>query len=358
MSNLLTINGEYGEGGGQILRTALSLSAILGQPIHLVNIRGNRKKPGLAAQHLTAVRATALICEAEVQGAALGSTELIFAPQAQPIPGLYAFDVAEVSEHGSAGATSLVLQTLLLPLALAPAASEIIIRGGTHVPWSPNFHYIQNTFLPMMSQLGVQATTSLTAWGWYPAGEGEINLHISGQAKLPKGPIQTLWPERGRLRQIKGWAIAASLPAHIAQRMRNQATKRLAELDLPSEIEPRRVRSNSPGAGLFLKADYELSQAGFSTLGKIGKRSEQVADETIDDLMQFHQSEAILDPHLTDQLIVPITLSGLVGPLSVAELSSHTKTNLWVVEQFLGQVATLDHHTNRIEFITRDDILR
>jgi len=357
MKSLLTIDGSFGEGGGQILRTALALAIILNQPVHLKNIRANRKNPGLAAQHLTAVRAGALICEATVTGDTLRSTELVFSPRRLPVEGVYAFDVAQAQENGSAGAATLVMQTILLPLALAAGPSEVTIRGGTHVAWSPPFHYIQDVFLPMLANLGPKAAISLSAWGWYPAGEGEIKIHIPGQAQLSQGSIDQFWPVRGPLRQIKGLAVASSLPAHIAQRIKDTATKLLMQADLPAQIVPSRVRSVSPGAGLFLSTEYEHCRAGFTVLGQIGKSSEQVAEEAVVALMAFHQSQAILDEHLADQLILPIALSGLSGSLSVQKLSSHAITNLWVIEQFLGPVATIDRPRNIITFSNRDRTL-
>ena len=177
---MLVINGAYGEGGGQIVRTSLALAAILAKPVRLINIRQGRKSPGLAAQHLTAVRAAAMICDARLKGDALGSTELTFEPHSPPIAGLYEFDVAEARQGGSAGAATLVLQTILLPLALAKATSKVTVKGGTHVSWSPSFHYLRDVYLPMIACLGVPAQAELLTWGWYPAGGGEITAGHEG----------------------------------------------------------------------------------------------------------------------------------------------------------------------------------
>ena len=374
---MLIIDGAYGEGGGQVLRTALTLAAILNQPIRLENIRAGRKNPGLAAQHLTAVRAAATICDADLDGDELGSTQLTFVPQSPPIPGIYEFDVAEAREGGSAGAATLVSQTILLPLASAQGPSEVTIKGGTHVPWSPPFHYIRDVYLPTVACLGIQASTTLSAWGWYPAGNGEIKIEIPGQ---PEGRIdlvdnspnraemghkrrQTLfmpeptlspdgmWTKRGSLKQIKGVAVASSLPAHIAQRMRDRAVNLLRQEDFPAAIEPQRVRSVSPGAGIFLVAEYENSQAGFGALGRKGKPAERVAEEAIDDFLAFHQSGAVLDEHLTDQLILPMALSGWSGAVLIERLSKHTLTNIWVVDQFLGLITKVEQNSNLIWFV-------
>ena len=332
---MLTINGAHGEGGGQILRTSLALSTILNQPVQITNIRANRKNPGLAAQHLTSIRAAAMICDATITGDTLGSTSLTFKPQSPPIAGLYEFNVAEAREGGSAGAVTLVLQTILLPLALANGPSTVTVKGGTHVAWSPSFHYFQGVYLSTLTQLGIRANADLQAWGWYPAGEGAVKLEIPGGDTLtPPAPEQ--WTQRGKLKQITGVAVASSLPAHIAQRICNRAINLLTEAKLPHNIQPQRVRSTSPGAGIFLTAEYENSRAGFGALGKKGKPSEVVAQEAVDDLLTFHRSEATLDIHLADQLILPLAIAGFEGNLTAERVSKHTLTNLWVVEQFLG----------------------
>jgi len=348
---MLSINGAYGEGGGQIIRSALTLATILGQPIHLTNIRAGRKNPGLSAQHLMAVQAAGLICAADISGAELGSTEITFVPQSEPIPGIYEFDVAEMRTGGSAGATTLVLQTILLPLALATEASKITIKGGTHVAWSPPFHYIKNVFLPMLSQLGVQVEATLQTWGWYPAGQGEIELHIPGQAKLQVVDPQQ-WLQRRALIAIDGIGVAANLPAHIAQRMVDRAERLLHQTGVAITIEPQRVRSISSGAGIFLVAEYENCYVGFSNLGRRGKPSEQVAEEVVQQFWEFHNTEAVLDEHLADQLILPLSLTKQASTVSCSALSLHTTTNLWLVEQFLGPFATIDQENNVIQFFS------
>ena len=344
---MLTIDGAYGEGGGQIVRSTLTLATILTQPVRLENIRAGRKNPGLAAQHLTAVRAAAMICDADVSGDELGSTTLTFVPQSVPVPGLYEFDVAEAREGGSAGAVTLVLQTILLPLALADDASEVVIKGGTHVAWSPSFHYLRDAYLPALACWGVSANIELLAWGWYPAGGGEIKATIPGRARLAGNGD---WQNRGELQQVSGIAVASSLPAHIAQRIRNRAVNLFDRAGIPAVIEPKRVRSESPGAGIFLIAEYDNVCAGFTALGKKGKPSEQVAQEAVDALLAYHHNGAVVDEHLTDQLILPVALAEWSGALSVEQVSNHTLTNLWVVEQFLGPMARVDQERKLIIF--------
>ena len=184
MTDFLIIDGSHGEGGGQILRSTLSLSVITGRPVRIENIRANRKKPGLAAQHLTSVRAAAMLCDAEVKGAELGSQTLQFIPRKPVRAGDYFLDVAQAREGGSAGSVMLVLQTLLLPLALAEGDSTVILRGGTHVDMSPSYDYVHDVWLPTLARMGVRAELSLVRSGWFPVGRGEVRLRIAGTAEL------------------------------------------------------------------------------------------------------------------------------------------------------------------------------
>jgi len=252
----MIIDGAHGEGGGQILRTALSLATITGRPLRIEHIRGARRNPGLAAQHLTAVRAAAALCGAQLSDDTLGSTRLEFVPEAPIMVGNYVFDVSLAREGGSAGAVMLVLQTVMLPLAFATGDSGVELYGGTHMAWSPPFDYVRDVWLPALARLGVEASVELTNWGWYPVGKGEVRARIRGLG----GPRAMLKPleleERGALLQIFGRAVAANLPAHIPQRMADRARSLLAVLGADLRIGPLRVRAACPGAGLFLTAEY------------------------------------------------------------------------------------------------------
>ena len=199
---MIHIDGSQGEGGGQILRTALSLSALLGLPVTIENIRANRPKAGLRPQHLTAVKALKEICGAEVEGMAVDSRRIAFRP-GRVRPGNYFFDV------GTAGSVTLILQALLLPLALAPGPSRIKLRGGTHVPWSPPYHYLAEVFLPTLALMGIQTAVRLGKWGWYPKGGGEAgngypsrrNAHTPGArsalgTRRSESPVRLLPPSR------------------------------------------------------------------------------------------------------------------------------------------------------------------
>ncbi len=330
----LLIDGAHGEGGGQILRTAVSLAAITGRPIRIEHIRANRRNPGMAAQHLTAVRAAAALCQARLSGDALGSQELGFAPCAAVSAGDYTFDVALARQGGSAGAVSLVLQTVLLPLALARGKSRVTVRGGTHLPRSPPVDYLCHVWLPMLSRIGIDAQIDLDAWGWFPIGKGQIRATVDGVSG-PHGKPQALrLIERGALRRVIGRAAAARLPAHIPRRMADRARILLEPLGAALDIRWEGVPAACPGAGIFLTAEYENVSAGFSGIGAIGKTSEQVAEEAVASLLQHHGSGAALDRHLADQLLLPLSLAQATSDYSVELVSRHLQTNAWVIERF------------------------
>lgn len=332
---LIVIDGSHGEGGGQILRSALSLSALLGRPVRVENIRAGRPNPGLQAQHLTAVRACAAICGAKVEGDSPGSQALTFAPGGPPQPGDYTFDVAEARQGGSAGAVTLVLQTVLLPLALSGGRSRLTIRGGTHVAWSPPCHYVQSVYLPVLARLGLQAEVELLKWGWYPAGGGEVRAEIFPRPAAGLSGLELV--SRGRLIRLHGLAVAANLPAHIPQRMADRARGLLQGQGITVEIEPLRVKAVSAGAGIFLTAEYEGSVAGFGALGAKGKPSEQVAEEACREMLAFHRSGAVVDRYLADQLILPLALASGPSVYLAEEISQHTRTNVYVVERITSR---------------------
>jgi RNA 3'-terminal phosphate cyclase (ATP) len=328
---MLTIDGSHGEGGGQILRTSLALAAVTGRAIRIEKIRAGRKNPGLAAQHLTGVRAVAALCDAHVSGDDLGSQTLEFVPGGSPQAGEYIFDVAEAREGGSAGAATLVLQAVLPPLALTQGDSTVVIRGGTHVAWSPPVDYACDVWLPALTQMGLAARLEMTRWGWYPAGQGEIQATIKGQAS-ELSPLTLV--ERGALRRVWGRAVAANLPSHIPQRMATRAHSLLDGAGVDARIEPLRVRAACAGAGIFLVAEYKGVRAGFSALGAKGKPSEAVAEEAVAALLAHRESGAVLDQHLADQVVLPLALAGGTSSFTVERVSRHLTTNMWVVEQF------------------------
>ncbi|HQE93528.1 MAG TPA: RNA 3'-terminal phosphate cyclase [Anaerolineae bacterium] len=325
------IDGSYGEGGGQILRSALTLAVLTGDAVCLENIRAHRARPGLRPQHLTAVRAAAAICNAHVEGAERDSQTLIFAPQTPPQAGMYVFDVIAAASEGSAGATTLILQTVLLPLALAAGPSQLILRGGTVVPMSPPAPYIEHVYLPTLFEMGVQAKMTQRLWGFYPQGGGELEVEIAGRATLR--PLDLT--ERGAPERVDGMAFAAKLPSHIPQRMSDRAHTLLNQAGLPHvSIEPQHVTSPGVGTGLFLTVQYAHARAGFSVLGRRGLPSEDVATLACRELLEHHRTGAAVDPHLGDQLVLPFVLAEGISRAAVSRVTPHLLTNIWVTGHF------------------------
>jgi RNA 3'-terminal phosphate cyclase (ATP) len=320
----IVIDGGYGEGGGQLLRTSLSLAAITGKPLKLVNIRGRRKKPGLRPQHLTAVRACASICGAKLEGVELDATKLTFVP-GTIVPGSYEFHI------GTAGAASLVLQSILPPLSMANGHSDLLISGGTHVPWSPPYHHVAQVLIPTLNQLGYKCETYLNRWGWYPKGGGVIQARVR-----PHGPLGSFnLVQPFDLRNINGISASSGLPEHIRVRQKNQLEGRLRKTGIQTQIEMLDVNARNPGTLVFLLVQGKDSVAGFSSLGARGKRAELVADETADELFHFLESKAAVDCHLADQLLVYLALAPGRHHFTTSKVTQHLLTNGWVIEQFL-----------------------
>jgi RNA 3'-terminal phosphate cyclase (ATP) len=333
---ILALDGSHSEGGGQILRTALSLSTITARPFRLTNIRAGRRKPGLLPQHLSAIRAAAAISGAAVTGDRLGSSELRFAPSHVAKPGAYVFDVAETAERGSAGSVTLILQTLAIPLALIGGRSTLTLRGGTHVAWSPPFDDLMHSYFPLLRRMGYHIDAELTRWGWYPAGGGEFLCEIdagpAGRDASQLNPIELT--NRGLLQRIGGRAVAANLPAHIPQRMADRARTALGDLGVPVDISPQQVTAAYPGAGIFLVAEYRELPASFSAYGRLGTPSETVAHEAIAAFRTHHASEAAIELHLADQLLLPLALAAGASAFTVAHPTGHLLTNAWTIGQF------------------------
>lgn len=316
------IDGSFGEGGGQILRTALSLSCITGSALRLFNIRKGRKRPGLRQQHLTSVMAASEMSGAELSGNKLGSNELTFIP-GNIRTGSYSFDI------GTAGSCSLVFQTLLPPLLFADKPSKITIHGGTHVPFSPPYQYLSEIFIPLLARIGIRVETSIRKYGYYPKGAGEVRFRIYPAKKIGALDLTS----RGSLSSIEGCSGVSNLPANIAERQKRSVMKAIAPMK--AHIETVDLPSDNEGAFVFLKAEYENIQAGFSSLGKRGKPAERVGKEAANRFLEFHNSLASIDPNLADQIVIYLALARGVSSFTTSRITQHLLTNLWVIEKFL-----------------------
>ena len=328
---MIRIDGSQGEGGGQILRTALSLSTLMGLPVIIKNIRANRPKAGLRPQHLTAVNALKEICGAEVEGMAVDSRRIVFRP-GRVKPGNYFFDV------GTAGSLTLILQALLLPLALAPGPSRIKLKGGTHVPWSPPYHYLSEVFLPILSLMGIQIAVRLGKWGWYPKGGGELEIDIHPAETLSPLVLDQPWePE-----EVKVLCASSRLPGHILERERKRIEVLLLERRFKTRYELLEGASIGPGNMVFISTRKGAAAAGFSSLGARGKPAEQVAEEAVNSFLSFLDSGAAVDEHLGDQILPYLALAPGRSEILVQGVSSHLRTNLWVVNQFMPARLSLE----------------
>jgi RNA 3'-terminal phosphate cyclase (ATP) len=321
---MLLIDGSIGEGGGQVLRTALSLSMLTGQPIHMINIRAGRQRPGLQPQHLTAVQASAAVCGGQVRGAAINSQQLFFEP------GLvrasrYRFDI------GTAGSAPLVVQALYLPLAKARDTTTLTITGGTHVPFSPSYHYLEKQWLPVAQSLGFWMRLKLERAGFYPEGGGEIQAHIRPADEIL--PLERLEP--GKLVRIRGISASANLREDIARRQKLQALRRLQPVCADSKIETLELPSPGKGTMLLLQAEFEHSTCCYFSLGAPGKRAEQVADEAADQLEACLASGGALDEFLADQLVLPLVLASGPSRFRTSRVTRHLLTQAALIPMFL-----------------------
>ena len=320
---MLEIDGALGEGGGQVLRTALSLSMVTQHPFRISNIRAGRAKPGLRRQHLTAVKAAARIGKAEVEGAQPGSQRLTFMPGGIR-PGNYRF-----STEG-AGSTTLVLQTLLPPLLTAEEGSALLLEGGTHNPFAPPFDFIIKTFLPAICGMGPVVHASLQRCGFFPVGGGRAQVRIEPSDAL--SPLTLL--ERGRVLRVRGTAVVAKLPKHIAER-ELETLKRM--LDLSTEDLTLLELPDAPGPGNVAMVDVECEHITevFCAFGRRGVRAETVGEEAGQRARHYLDAEVPVGEHLADQLLLPMCIAGR-GAFRTTELTLHARTNLEVIKRFLN----------------------
>jgi RNA 3'-terminal phosphate cyclase (ATP) len=328
---MLEFDGSFGEGGGQVLRTSLSLSCLLNKPFRIFNIRKKRKKPGLMPQHLMGIRSLKLISSARVEGDSQGSTELVFEPD-EIKAGDYFFDI------GTAGSTSLLLQAILPPLIFANNRSSLTLKGGTHVPLSPPFHYISEVFIPLLNKLGIEVKATIESYGFYPKGGGKVHIDIKTADSIKAAN----YLERGQLKKVYGLSGVGNLPFSIAERQKNAVLEVLLTKGIDAEIETISVSTPGQGTFMFLEAVTDNCLAGFSSLGERGKKAELVGEEAAKKFLDYYSTAACLDRHLADQIILYLGVSKGVSSFTTAEISGHLLTNLWVIEKFLGIQYTVE----------------
>lgn len=316
----LHIDGSQGEGGGQILRTSLALSMITGTPVRIDKIRARRAKPGLMRQHLTSVLAAAKVSNAHVQGAEVGSREITFTPSGVEA-GVYHFSV------GTAGSTTLILQTVLPVLLLASGPSRLTLEGGTHNPMAPPFEFLDRTFLPLVRRMGPRVEITLERAGFYPAGGGRLEavIHPAGLA-----PLDLL--ERGEIRSRRGTVLLANLPGHIAERELRHLAQQTSWPE--GTLEIRQIDSAGPGNAVVLELAFDAVTEVFSGFGAVGVAAEKVADQAVQEMRTYLAAGVPVGEHLADQLLLPLALAG-GGSFRTVPLSLHAKTQVDLIPRFL-----------------------
>jgi RNA 3'-terminal phosphate cyclase (ATP) len=332
---MITLDGSRGEGGGQILRTALSLSMITGQPFTINNIRAGRPKPGLMRQHLVAVTAAAKISDATVDGAEIGSKELVFRPSGIK-GGTYTFSI------GSAGSCTLVFQTLLPALMHANAQTILNLEGGTHNPFAPPYDFLCASFLPVLSRMGAIVNPAIQQHGFFPAGGGRISFVVNPCLKLSSIDIV----ERGECISKKASALIANLAHSIAHRECNEIAKRL---NWPIEIcKPVILDCTTQGFGnvVCIEMQYEHCTEVITECGDKGVPAERVAEKAAINARKYIASGAPVGDHLADQLMIPFALAGS-GSYCTMPLTQHSHTNIETIRLFIGCTIAVEETDNR-----------
>ena len=320
---MISVDGSRGEGGGQILRSALSLSMVTGQPFRIQNIRSGRSKPGLLRQHLTAVRAAAEICGARVSGASLGSDKLEFHPG--PVSGgEYSFSI------GTAGSTMLVAQTVLPALMVADTPSRVELSGGTHNPFAPTACYLSRCYLPLIERMGPVVRFELVRHGFYPAGGGIVRLEVDPVARLT--PLELVEP-RPVLR-TQAVALISGLPGSIADREVAEIGKRLGWTG--DELKVRHLgRERGPGNVVYLEVEREDLTEMITGFGERGVSAERVAARAAGEFKKYIAADVPVWKHLADQLLLPLAIAKR-GRFSTGPLTPHFESNAEVIEMFTG----------------------
>ena len=336
---LILIDGAMGEGGGQILRTSLALSLCLGKPFRMVNLRARRRKPGFRHQHLVCVNAAAKIGGAGIKGAALGSQELMFVPTTIRA-GHYHFDI------GTAGSTTLVLQSVLPALLIANGPSTLILEGGTHNPFAPTFDFLQQVFLPIINSMGPKVEARLERPGYYPKGGGRLSVTIQPTKKLRAFCLH--W--RGKILEQRATATVAGLPRHIARREICVIGQKLGwgEECLYIKEEPADM---GPGNIVTIEIKSEYISELFTGFGERGVRAETVADKAAKAALRYLDAGVPVCVHLADQLLLPFALAG-GGSYNTLKPSLHTRTNSEVLKLFMDIVTSMDRISKDIWQIT------
>lgn len=325
---MIEIDGSYGEGGGQILRTSIALSCLTGEEIRIIKIRANRPKPGLAMQHMKGVEAAKLISNAEVEGLRPGSMTVLFKPE-KIKKGKFKIDI------GTAGSVTLILQTILLPALKVGGNFEI--RGGTDVNWSPPFDYMNNVTLKTLKEMGAEVSAELISRGYYPKGGGLIRVDVK-PSRLSGVTFKKYEC------QVRGVSHSSNLPPHVTERQSNAARKILISKGYSAEIRKEVRREISTGSGITLWCGYK----GGSSLGERGKKAEKVGEEAANNLLKEMQSACIFDEFLGDQIMPFAAVAEGVTKYTTSKITNHQRSNAYVIREFFGDIVNIDEKRREI----------
>lgn len=335
---MITIDGSAGEGGGQVLRNACALSLVTGEPFTIKNIRGGRDQPGLMRQHLTAIEAACTIGGAECEGMELGSSRIVFRP-GRVTGGTYNFAV------GTAGSTALVLQTVLMPLALADRPSHLIIEGGTHASMAPPFDFIEKCFLPVLARMGPEVGVRIKRHGFFPRGGGRIEIDIE---PAPLRRIECI--DRGEPKGRSGSVLYASLDDTIAGRFRKAALKSLPDWSDDAIVLRELPADQGPGIALILESTFENVTEIVSGFGKLGLSAERIGRTAGKRMAGYEASGAFAGPYLQDQLLLPMSLAG-GGAFTSVKVSQHTRTAADIIALFTGRLTQFEDAGLKGQFV-------
>ncbi len=323
---LIRIDGSYGEGGGQILRTSVALSAITGKPIEVFNIRAKRDNPGLRPQHMVAIKTVASLCNAEVENLSVGSSMVRFLPK-EMHGGSMKMDI------GTAGSITMVLQAVIPAVSIAQKSAEIELVGGTDVRWSPTLDYMRYVVQPMYRMLGMNFELDAKRRGYYPSGGGLVRARIEPCSKLQN--LEMVGAPRIEPRIV---SVCAMLPKHVAERQVAAALSRLEKEGVKcGSYSASLEQSYSPGSSILVYAVSEYGPfIGGDSIGERGRPAEQVGAEAAEKFLQPYLSSAPVDPYLADMLALPLSLAGGTSRFVVSRVSQHLSTNLYITGRFVG----------------------
>ncbi|MHA2179656.1 MAG: RNA 3'-terminal phosphate cyclase [Candidatus Thorarchaeota archaeon] len=345
---MIEIDGSYGEGGGQILRTAVSLSALTMKPIRITNIRAGRPKPGLKRQHIAGIELTGMLVDATIRGLDLGSTAVEFVPRERQ-SGSFNYDV------GTAGSISLVLQAVLPPAVLSSESVVLHLRGGTDVKWSPPVDYMTNVFVPTLERMGPRIKIDQKRRGHYPRGGGMVSCEINPTREI--GSIDLV--SFGQLRSVRGISHCVRLPGHIATRQSSSAKDLIRkELGIEADIIHESYQKSDdphlgPGSGIVIWAEDDHGVImGSDMLGERGKSAEIVGSSAATQLVREVSSGMAIDSHLCDMLIPYMAVASGTGKIGISNITSHLTTNIWTTEQIMKSQFDLQKKSDNSGILT------